>query len=195
MNPVQNSNPWVPPWYIDPRAVDWTDPLNPLTKPGWSEQNNRFVYESLQEPLFVALRTAIGIEPRVWVCPNAAAQSIAPNSQQVFNVPAEPNTWLWAINAASNPGLSPDAAGFAVQITDSVTGAQVFAAPIGNALLNGTATGVSGNATQNPLIVLPAPRLFIPPAYPIVTIINLSASTQRCIVQLFCAIETDTIQL
>jgi hypothetical protein len=180
------------PW-VDPRSVDWTDALNPLTKPGWSKQNNRYAFDSLQEPLSVALRDAIGIEPRIWVCPDPASQLLAGNNQSVFNVPAEPNTWIWAINAASNPGSMADPAGFAVQISDSQTGASLFSSPIRQTLLDGTLQ-TSGNANQNPLIVLPLPRLFVPPSYPVVKIVNFSSSAQICIVQLFCAIETDTVQ-
>ncbi len=184
-------NPPLYPW-VDPRSLDWTDGLNPLTKPGWSKNNNLYAYESLQDPTFVALRNAIGVEPRIWVCPDSAHQTIAPQSLSSFNVPSEPNTWLWAINAVSNPGDSPDAAGFLVQVTDSFTGANVFSAPVPNNLLDGTLT-TSGNAKQAPLVLIAAPRLFLPPAYPVVTVMNLSMSSQVCIVQLFCAIETDVV--
>jgi hypothetical protein len=184
-------NPPVFPW-VDPRTTDWTDGLNPLTKPGWSKNNNLYAYESLQDPVFVALRNAIGIEPRIWVCPDAAHQTIPPQGQSAFNVPAEPNTWLWALNAVSNPGQEADAAGFQVQIVDSFTGAAVFSAPVPNTLLDGTLT-TSGDAKQSPLVLLAAPRLFVPPAYPIVTVLNLSMSSQVCIVQLFCCIETDVV--
>jgi len=183
------NNPW-----IDPRGVDWTDSLNPLTKPGWSLNNNQFAFESLQDPIFVALRNAIGIEARIWVCPDPVNQSIAPQVTSAYNVPAEPNTWVWALNAISNPGTTPDPAGFYVQVSDSLTGANLFSSPVLNSNLDGART-TAGDAKQCPLILIAAPRLFIPPAYPIVTIVNLSMSAQTCIVQLFCAIETDTVSV
>ena len=182
-------NPWV-----DPRSVDWTDGLNPLTKPGYSQNNNLFAYESLQDPIFVALRNAIGIEPRIWVCPDQVNQSIAPQSTSAFNVPAEPNTWIWALNAVSNPGLTADPKGFYVQITDSLTGADMFSSPIHSSNLDGTRT-TAGDAKQCPLVLIAAPRLYVPPAYPIVSIVNLSMSAQTCIVQLFCAVETDEVAI
>ena len=182
------NNPW-----LDPRSVDWSDSLNPLTKPGWSPNNNQFAYDSLQDDVFVALRHAIGIEARIWVCPNPQAQLIAPQSTIDFDVPCEPNTWIWALNAISNPGQAPDAAGFYVQVNDSLTGAGLFASPVLSRNLDGSASGTGTHSRQGPLVLLSAPRLYVPPAYPIVRIVNLSMSAQTCIVQLFCAIETDTV--
>jgi hypothetical protein len=179
--------------WIDPRSVDWTDSLNPLTKPGWSPNNNQFAYDSLQDEIFFALRNAIGIEARIWVCPNSTAQVIAPQSTTDFNVPCEPNTWIWALNAVSNPGQTPDPAGFFVQVNDSVTGAGLFSAPVQSQNLDGSRSASGTHSTQSPLVLIAAPRLYIPPAYPIVRIVNLSMSAQTCIVQLFCAIETDTV--
>jgi hypothetical protein len=178
--------------WLDPRTVDWSDSPNPLTRPGWSPLNNQFDFDSLQDPTMMALRQAIGIEARIWVCPDPVNQSVAANSTTDFNVPSEPNTWIWALNAVSNPGQEADAAGFYVQVTDSVTGATIFSSPMLNSNLNG-ARQTSGAAAQCPLCLLSAPRLYIPPAYPIVRIVNLSGSAQTCIVQLFCMIETDTV--
>jgi hypothetical protein len=182
-----NRNPW-----LDARSIDWTDSLNPLTKPGWSPQNNQFAYDSLQDDVFVALRMAIGIEARIWVCPDPAAQSIAPRATTDFEVPCEPNTWIWALNAVSNPGGEADPAGFYVQVNDAITGVGLFSSPILSQNLDGTKQQ-SGAATQCPLVLIAAPRVYIPPSYPIVRIVNLSASAQTCIVQLFCAIETDVV--
>jgi len=81
-----------------------------------------------------------------------------------------------------------------VQVSDSLTGANLFSSPVLNSNLDGART-TAGDAKQCPLILIAAPRLFIPPAYPIVTIVNLSMSAQTCIVQLFCAIETDTVSV
>lgn len=179
--------------WIDSRSVDWSDSLNPLTKPGWNPNNNQFAYDSLQDDVFLALRNAIGIEPRIWVCPNSVAQVVAPQSTTDFNVPCEPNTWIWALNAVSNPGQAPDAAGFYVQVIDSLTGVNLFSSPVLNSNLNGETSATGTHSNQGPLVLLSAPRLYVPPAYPIVRIVNLSMSAQTCIVQLFCAIETDTV--
>lgn len=179
--------------WIDPRSVDWSDSLNPLTKPGWSPNNNQFAYDSLQDDTSLALRNAIGIEPRIWVCPDSVHQLVAPQSTTDFNVPCEPNTWIWALNSVSNPGHSPDAAGFYVQVIDSVTGVNLFSSPMLNSNLDGTRASNGTTSKQSPLVLLSAPRLYVPPAYPIVRIVNLSLSSQTCIVQLFCAIETDVV--
>jgi hypothetical protein len=179
--------------WIDPRSVDWSDSLNPLTKPGWSPNNNQFAYDSLQDETSLALRNAIGIEARIWVCPDSVNQVIAAQSTTDFNVPCEPNTWIWALNAVSNPGQNPDPAGFYVQVTDSVTGAGLFSSPVLNTNLDGTRASTGTTAKQCPLVLISAPRLNVPPAYPIVRIVNLSNSPQTCIVQLFCAIETDVV--
>lgn len=179
--------------WIDPRSTDWTDSLNPLTKPGWSPNNNQFAYDSLQDSGMLALRNAIGIEARIWVCPDAVNQLIAPQSTTDFNVPSEPNTWIWALNAVSNPGQTADPAGFFVQVTDSISGATLFSSPVLNTNLDGSRASSGTASKQSPLVLISAPQLYIPPAYPIVRIVNLSMNAQTCIVQLFCAIETDTV--
>lgn len=172
--------------------MDWTDSLNPLRNPGWLPFRNQYAFDSTQDDAFIALRNAIGIEGRLWVCPDATHQLIPPYSTSDFQVPCEPNTWLFGLNAASNPGGTPDPAGFYVQVTDALTGAQLYSSPILNANLNGAAT-MTGDAAQCPLILLAAPRLFVPPSYPVVRVVNLSADAQTCVVLLFCAIETDAV--
>jgi hypothetical protein len=174
----------LPYQWTDPRTLDFTDGMNPLARRGFNKNNNRFAYETLQSPSSVALRNALGIEPRIWVCPDPIDQLVAPLSTIDFNVPAEPNLWLWAINAASNPGGTADPAGFYVQVSDSLTGAEVFSQPILSKLLYPANPGHVLNFISDP-------RLFVPPAYPIVRIVNLSASAQTCIVNLFTLIETD----
>ncbi len=166
------------PW-IDPSSLDWTDSPNPLTNPGWAKNNNRFAWESLQEPLMLALRHGVGIEPRIWVCPDAADQNIAAGATYDFSVPCEPNTWLYGLNVKSQ-----QTAGFYVQITDSVTGATVFSQPI-------LSQNLQGNKNKGQVILLSAPRLFVPPAYPIVRIINNANAANLCQVNLFCAVELD----
>lgn len=170
-----NNEPW-----IEPTSIDWTQSPNPLANPGWSRNNNRFAYESLQEPLMQALRSGAGIEPRIWVCPDPTNQTIAAGSTYDFSVPIDPNTWLWAVNCQSS-----QAAGFYVQITDSVTGATVFSQPI-------LSQNLQGNAQKGRLVILSAPRLFVPPAYPIVRIVNNAQNAANvCQVNLFCCAELD----
>jgi hypothetical protein len=171
--------------WTDPRGLDYSDGMNPLAKRGFNRNNNPFVFDTLQSPLFVALRQALGIEPRIWVCPDPLGQLVAGLSTIDFNVPAEPNLWLWGINASSNPGGSADPAGFLVQISDSFTGAELFSQPIPSSQL------YSSNPAQGVVNFLSEPRAFVPPSYPIVRIINLSSNPQTCVVNLFTAIETD----
>jgi hypothetical protein len=172
------------PW-INPTAIDYTDSFNPLARRGYNKNNARFVFDTLQDPAFMGLRQALGIEARIWVCPDPTNQSIAPHLTSSYNVPAEPNTWLFALNAISNPAGEADPAGFLVQIIDSFTGSELFSQPVVSSLL------YSSNPPQGILNFISAPRLFVPPAYPIVQITNLSNSAQVCIVNLFCDIETD----
>lgn len=171
------------PW-IHPAAIDYTDAWNAVAKPGYNRNNNRFVADSIDDPIFQALRNGLGIEPRIWVCPDPSTQPIAALSTSDYNVPSEPNTWLWGINAISDPGSDADAAGFYVQVTDSLTGATVFSQPMLSGLLY-------PNRAGGVVAFLSAPRLFVPPAYPIVRVVNLSNSPQACFVNLFCCIETD----
>lgn len=171
------------PTWIDPTRIDYTDAWNPLVGDGYSKQNNRYVYDCWNDPIFQALRQAIGIEGRLWVCPNEG-QLVPPLTTIDYQVPSEPNTWLYGYSAISNPGASPDPASFYFQITDSLTGATVFSSPL-------LANLAYPNANRKGVIDYMRPRLFVPPAYPTVRIVNNSATAQTCIVYLFCAIETD----
>lgn len=165
--------------WIDPSSVDWTDGLNPNVNPGWTANNNPFMAATLQDPIMQALRNGVGIEPRIWVCPDPADQIIAPGATYDFSVPCEPNTWLYGLNVNSQ-----QTAGFYVQITDSETGATVFSQPLASQLLAGT-------AAKGRVVFLSAPRLFVPPAYPIVRIVNNANAANLCTVNLFCAVELD----
>lgn len=171
------------PW-INPASIDYTDALNPLGNPGYSKNNNRFVYECLKDQTFQALANGLGIEGRLWVCPDPDNQTLAGLATTDFNVPSEPNTWLYAFNCVSNPGNAPDAASFLFQVIDSMTGAELFTQP------TRADTYYASDPSQG-VLHFTRPRLFVPPAYPIVRIINLSVNAQICLVNLFCAIETD----
>jgi hypothetical protein len=167
------------PW-IDPRSVDWTDSLSPLRNPGFSRNNNRYVFESLQSPMAVAVRNGVGLEPRVWVCPDRINQPIGANATIDFEVPSEPNTWLLAVNASGT------GANFLIQITDAATGAVVFSQPAYASNMRG------GPANRGLWNWLSDARLFAPPSYPVVRIINTDlASEQECTVNLLCAVELD----
>jgi hypothetical protein len=168
------------PW-IDPRSIDYTDGLNPLANPGYLPNNNPYAYASLQEPIMLGLRNGIGIEPRILVCPDPLDQLIQPGATYDFSVPVEPNTWLYGLNVSSQ-----QAAGFYLQITDSGTGATVFSQPV-------FSKNVQGTKSKGHIVLISAPRLFVPPAYPVIRIVNNSASANLCTVNLFCAVEMDLI--
>lgn len=170
------------PW-IDPRSVDWTDSLSPLRNPGWSRNNDRYIFESLQSPMAVAIRNGAGLEPRIWVCPDKINQPIGANATIDFEVPSEPNTWLLGVNASGT------GANFLIQITDPITGAVVFSQPAYKS--NFDSTG-NGTANRGKWSWLSDARLFAPPSYPVVRIINTDAvSAQTCVVNLYCAVELD----
>jgi hypothetical protein len=168
--------------WIDPRSVDWTDALSPLRNPGWSKNNNRYVYQALQDQFMQALRQGKGIEPRGYSCPEPANQIIAPGTTYDYNMPIEPNCWCWAV-AASGSG-----ADFLFQVTDSVTGATFFSQPVPASLMS---AAVNGTAGRGPLFYLSTPHLFLPPSYPVVRIINTQSTPQTCRVTLYCAVEYD----
>lgn len=174
--------------WIDPRDIDWSDSLNPLTGRGWGKDpsRNRFMFEALSDPIWQAIRKAQNIEPRVWVVPDPIDQIIPAGSTFDTNVPIEPNTWVYGVNTWIAPsGGTPN--DFFVQITDAVTGAVFFSQQIRARNLQPTV----GNTTSgNGLIAyMSAPRLISPPSYPIVRIVNLSSSAVKCNVNLFCAVE------
>lgn len=192
-----NNRPW-----IDPRDVDWTDALNGVRNPGFRQNNNPFVYSALKDPFMQALRQAKGIEPRIFVCPDPQNQSIGPGVTYDYEVPSEPNTWLWAVVASlgNNPDDVSPGDGFLVQITDSSSGATTFSQPISSQLLTGipiiggtpTRQG-SGNGYRGPLYLLETPQLYTPPSYPVVRIVNVSPSLVAiCRVTLYTAVEYNT---
>jgi hypothetical protein len=169
------------PW-IDPRTIDWTDAMNPLAKPGLKRNNNPFGYSAMQDVFLQALRQGKGIEPRIYVCPDPSNQLVAGGGNTLdYEVPSEPNCWLWALNASGEHGSS-----FLVNVTDSVTGAALFSQPVPfTQILSGDGTGT---ANRGPLFLLSTPHLFQPPSYPVVRIINIG-DTHVCRVTLFTCVE------
>ena len=188
------------PW-INPSDVDWTDALNGMANPGFRRNNNPFVFGALNDQYMQALRLAKGIEPRIFVCPDPSNQKVLPGNTFDYEVPSEPNTWLWAITASlGNPvgSLSPGD-GFLVQISDSATGARLFSQTVNSNLLTGTpiigttpTQQGSGNGYRGPLMFLETPHLFTPPSYPVVSVVNISAALSAiCRVTLFTVVEYD----
>jgi hypothetical protein len=176
--------------WIDPRKVDWTDGFNALNGRGWGPDPSRnpFMYATLSDPIWLALRNAQNIEPRVWVVPDPIDQIIEAGATYTTAVPIEPNTWLFGLNCwIEAPG--PPTNDFFIQITDEETGATVFSQPP-RASNIAAATGNTPPSPSNRLIYpLSAPRAFLPPSRPIVKIVNLAASAVKCNVNLWCAVE------
>lgn len=169
--------------WIDPRSIDYTDGLNPLRIPGFAELNSPYVYRVLNgDAWHYALRFAKGIEPRCYVGPDPMQQLIQPGATINYEVPAEPNLWIWAVNASS------DDEDFLFNVADSETGAQFFSTPISMSSVN---AALNGTAHRGPLFFMATPHLFTPPAYPIVRITNTSGAAQVCRVNLFGGVEYD----
>jgi len=173
--------------WIDPRSVDWTDGLNPLRVPGWSRNNSPYAYQALQDPFMQALRIAGGIENRIYVAPEPAAQLVTPGATVDFEVPSEPNFWLYAV-AASNQGDDEDLQDFLFNVTDSETGATLFSQPVSMTTMNPQR---NGTADRSPYYLLSTPHLFASPSYPVVRMINTSADSQIIRVTLFGCVEYD----
>lgn len=168
--------------WIDPRDVDWTDPLNALAKPGYTINNNPYVARAINDPYMLALRNAKGIEPRCYTCPDPIDQIIAPGATYDYEAPTEPNFWLWALNASGS------SANFLFNVVDSVTGASLFSQPVYMRDFNAL---ISGKAKRGPFYFLSTPHLYVPPSYPVVRIINTDTGSQTCRVNLFGAVEYD----
>lgn len=186
--------------WIDPRDIDWTDAING-TRPGLQRLQNPFANAAANDQFMQALRQAKGIEPRIFVCPDPANQLIQPGATYDYEVPSEPNTWLWAI-CASIQNLNDISAGndtFLVSITDSSTGATLFSQPVNFNDITGipiisfspTPQG-SGNGYRGPLMKLSTPHLFTPPSYPVVRIISTATEVAlKCRVTLYTVVEYD----
>jgi hypothetical protein len=168
--------------WIDPRDVDWTDALNSVRLHGWNANNNPFVAAAFNDPIWQALRLAKGMEPRIFVCPEPANQLIQPGATYDYEVPSDPNTWLFGINA------SGDQRDFLLNVTDSVTGATLFTQPVNRTTISPTPANPAGRGVQ---YFVCTPHLYEPPSYPVVRIINTTSDPQVCRVTLFCAVELD----
>lgn len=173
------------PW-IDPRDVDWTDALNPLRNPGWAKHVNRYVYNALNDQFLFALRNAAGIEPRIYAGPDQQTSHIPAGSTVDYEVPVEPNCWLWAFSASSDIGDFGEQ-DFSFNVIDSATGSQLFSQPVSMAVMNAQRT----DAARGPLIYLSTPHLYDPPSYPVIRIINTDPNPQICRVNLFTCVEYD----
>lgn len=173
--------------WIDPRGLDWTDPFNPLLGRGWGPDPSRnpYMYDTLSDPIWVAIRHMQNAEPRAWVVPDPIDAVIMAGSTYEAAVAIEPNTWLLGINTWIAPGEDND---FYVQITDSSTGKTLFSQ---QARASNLAPAVGATASHDGLIYwLSTPKFYLPPAYPSVRIVNLANSALKCNVNLFCAVET-----
>lgn len=176
------------PW-MDPRDVDWTDSMNPLAKPGWKQNNNPFAWAAMKDVFNQALRHGKGVEPRIYVCPDPSSQLIPPLQTIDYEVPSEPNLWLWALTASYTPSGASPTGDFLLNVTDSLTGAALFSQPVRTRDVNAQ---LSGTPERGPLFVLETPHLYRPPSYPVVRIINSSDSIlQFCRVTLFTCVEYD----
>ena len=171
------------PW-IDPRTVDWTDTLNPITHPGWYRNNNPFVFEALNDEFMMALRNARGVEPRVYVGPNPQNMLIPAGTTQDYEVPIEPNFWMYALTATPQT-IDESPLDFLVQVTDIVSGATLFSQPASARTLSTRTNG------RGPQVFLSTPQLYHPPSYPVIRVINTAAQDQVCRVTLFGCVEYD----
>lgn len=167
------------PW-IDPRSIDWTDTLNPVTHPGWYANNNPFVFEALNDEYMMALRNARGIEPRVYVGPNPQNMLIPAGTTQDYEVASEPNFWMYALTATPEDGKD-----FLLQVTDIVSGATLFSQPVSAVALSTRTAG------RGPQFFLSTPQLYLPPSYPVIRVINTANTDQVCRVTLFGCVEYD----
>lgn len=179
--------------WIHPLDVDWTDGLNPIRIPGFTRMNDPYAYASLQDPYNLALRLGKGIEPRIYVCPEPAQQVIEVGATVDFEVPAEPNTWLWGINTSSRQVDGENKYGeFLFNVYDSVTGSQLFSQMASGLQFNFNWPGQGPEKTdreRGPVAILPSPHMYNPPSYPVVRIMNTGAFQQVCRVNLFTCVE------
>lgn len=189
--------------WIHPTAVDATQGFSGLRQ-GYRAFQNPFVNSAMNDIFNQALAEGKGIEPRIFVCPDPANQLIGPGATYDYEVPSEPNTWLWGICASlENIGdIFPGNDTFLVQITDSHTGATLFSQPVSGNLITGipiisfsrTPQG-SGNGYRGPIMFLSTPHLFEPPSYPVVRIVNTATiAPLKCRVTLYTAVEYPYVQ-
>jgi hypothetical protein len=164
------------PW-IDPRNVDFTDAFNPLARPRWYATRNPFLFATFADVIWQALRNGKNVEPRILVAPDPMDQQIAAGATFDQSMSIEPGTWLYGLNCSGD-----NAAGFYIQITDAVTGAQIFSQQVQSA-------DYAPNDQNGKVCYLASPRYFVPPSYPVIRIVNLANAPQVCSVNLFTAVE------
>jgi hypothetical protein len=152
--------------WIDPRNVDWTDGLNPLTRRRYAENVNRYVHDALDEPVTQALRASRGAM-RVFAVPDESHAILAPS--QVFDLTINPPPFVWLV-AFSAHAEQPE--GFLAQITDTVTGQTIFSQPIHSASI--------GNPASGGLLYLSMPAPILPPSRLAVRLTNLAPAGNRC---------------
>jgi hypothetical protein len=117
------------------------------------------------------------------VCPDPANQIIPAGATFDYEVPSEPNSWLWALTASIQVSGEPSPDTFLFNITDSLSGAKIFSQP-----MNATMPQTSG---RGPLSFISTPHLFTPPSYPVVRLVNVGANPLLCRVTLYTAVEYD----
>jgi hypothetical protein len=115
----------------DPRLIDWQDGLNPLTIPAYAREVNRFVYDALNSPVMLELRSQPG-QMVTYATPPGAVATLAPFGTYDDVVPVRPFSWLVGFSAVST---QPE--GFTAQCTDSVSGAAVWSQPAHNLNISG----------------------------------------------------------
>jgi hypothetical protein len=152
--------------WIDPQLVDWTDGLNPLTRPGHAEHVNAYVYRALNDPIAYALRQTRG-QMRAYVAPGEATPILAPMQQ--IELVFTPKAFLWIMGVAAT---SQQAEGFEAQITNTETGETVWSEPAHSA-------GIS-NPGNGGLLYLPMPFCVLPPGKVNLQLNNLSANPNLC---------------
>jgi hypothetical protein len=175
--------------WVDPRTIDWTDPFNPLARNGWRYETNPYVDMIFEHPIWVAIRGAGFLEPRLLTVPDQQNTTIAAGATYDQAITAmDPNSWLLGVSTYS-VGV-----GFYLQITDSQTGKLIWSSPV---LSQNAGVGNANTQTQQKGTVcyLAVPHCFVPPAYPIVRIINNNPTqSQFCQVVLWTAAEMDLSQ-
>lgn len=180
--------------WIDPRVIDWTSGLNGLRVPGWTRNNNPYAWQAITDVFTQALDKARGIETRIYVGPEKSAQLIPANQTIDYEVPSEPNFWMWGINASALPVRSEgQPTNFLFNVMNSETGVPLFSSPMPMKNFNAAVAG--GPANRGPICLLSTPQLYASPAYPIIRIINVNpdggTEDLTCRVTLFGCVEYD----
>ncbi|GEM_PF-2509438 len=132
-------------------------------------------YNEAAEGALMALDKAAGLRPFVAVMPEAANTSIAANGTYEARVSVPVGALLWGIS-----GLSGQAAGATVQVTDSKTQKPLFSQPVNIGNVTGGSLTVpdcygANHLYTGPVHVLPKPALVLSPGLLQIKIVNLAA--------------------